>query len=75
MLFCGGSCWDDESGFMVVLDSDTLTCQHNLRLDLPVVELLSVRGEVWGTHENGSVVVWGKAERGKGSGMIEAGRA
>ena len=75
MLLCGGRCEDDKSGFVVVLDADTLTCQHTLRLDLPCYRLLSVRGEVWGTLENGSLVVWGKAERGEGSSMSEAGRA
>ena len=75
MLLCGGSCKDYMSGFVVVLDSDTLTCQHTQRLDHPVVSLLRMRGEVWGRLWNGSVVVWGKAERGEGSGMSEAGRA
>ena len=46
MLLCGGVCKDGRSGFMVVLDSDTLTCQHTLRLDRSVNSLLSVRGEV-----------------------------
>ena len=69
MLLCGGEC-TDHSGFMVVLDSDTLSCQHTLRLDHPVRSLLSVRGEVWGRLGNYSVVdkvvVWGKVERGEG---------
>ena len=59
----------------MVLDADTLICQHTLRLDHTVHRLLSVRGEVWGRLGNDTVVVWGKAERGKGSGMSEAGRA
>ena len=75
MLLCGDECLDEESGFVVVLDSDTLTCQHSLRLDYSVERLLSVPGEVWGTLGNHSVVVWGKAERGEGSSMREAGRA
>ena len=76
MLLCGGMCMD-ESGFVLVLDADTFACQHTLRLDHTVEELLSVRGEVWGRlgEENGSVVVWGKAEQREGSGMSEAGRA
>ena len=64
MLLCGGLCKDGRYGFLVVLDSDTLTCQHSLRLDYSVERLLSVPGEVWGTLGNHSVVVWGKAERG-----------
>ena len=48
MLLCGGVCEDEESGFVVVLDSDTLICQRTLRLDHPVEELLGMRGEVWG---------------------------
>ena len=64
MLLCSGLCTDGESGFVVVLDSDTLTCQHTLWLDDYVHRLLSVRGEVWDALGNGSVVVWGKAERG-----------
>ena len=75
MLLCGGYCKDGRSGFMVVLESDTLTCQHTLRLDHYVNSLLSVRGEVWGAIGSGKVVVWGKAEQGEGSGMSEAGRA
>ena len=74
MLLCGGQC-KDRSGFVVVLDSDTLDCQHTLRLDSLFRRLLSVRGEVWGTLRDRKVVVWGKAERGEGSGMSEAGRA
>ena len=54
---------------VVVLDSDTLT----LRLDWYVVKLLSVRGEVWGTLVNHSVVVWGKAEPWEG--LVECSRA
>ena len=54
----------------------TLSCQHTLRLEDSVESmLLSMRGEVWVRLGNGSVVVWGKAERGEGSGMSEAGRA
>ena len=75
MLLCCGQCDDEESGFMVVLDSDPLTCQHTLRLDPSVDSLLSVRGEVWGRIGYGNVVVWGKAERGEGSGISDAGRA
>ena len=79
MLLCGGPCEDEESGFVVVLDSDTLTCQHTLQLDHSVDSLLSVRDEVWGRLGDHSVVVWDKAERreerGQGSGMSEAGRA
>ena len=65
MLVCGGECKHEESGFVVVLDINTLTCQHTLLLDHEVNSLLSVRGEVWGTHGNLDVVVWGKAERGE----------
>ena len=77
MLLCGGvseESDDEESGFVVVLDCDSLRCQHTLRLDLPVFRLLSVHGEVRGTLGNLNVVVWGKVERGEGSGMSEAGR-
>ena len=63
------------SGFVAVLDINTLSVPATLRLDHHVHRLQSVRGEVWGTLGNNSVVVWGKAERGKGSGMSEAGRA
>ena len=75
MLVCGGWCEDEESGFMAVLDSDSMDCQHTLRLDHYVESLLSVRGEVWGRLRDGKVVVWSKAERGEGSGMSEAARA
>ena len=74
MLLCSGGCKDDRSGFLVVLDSDTFSCQHTLRLDLPCYRLLSMRGEVWSTG-SGKVVVWGKAERGERSGLSEAGRS
>ena len=50
---------------MAVFDSDTLSCQHMLRLDHDVDGLLSVRGEVWGTDEYKRVMVWGKAEQGE----------
>jgi len=49
MLLCGGTCKDEKSGIVMVLDADTLRCQHTLLLDHPVNELLSVRGEVWGS--------------------------
>ena len=75
MLLCGWGRKDDGSCFVAVLDIDTLTCQHTLRLDSLVWRLLSVPGEVWCTLGDGKVVVWGKAERGGGSGMSEAGRA
>ena len=75
MLLCGGWCKDHRSGFVLVLDSDTLDFRQTLRLDSPVYRLLSVRGEVWDLLGNWSMVVWGKAERGEGSGMSEAGRA
>ena len=82
MLLCGGSCKNGRSGFLVVLDSDSMTCQHTLRLDPGhfVARLRCVRGGVWGILrnfrlKNNSVVVWGKAARGEGSGMSEAGRA
>ena len=74
MLLCDGVC-KDGSGFVVVLDSHSMSCQHTLRLDHSVRSLLSVRGEVWGELGNKMVVVWGKAEWGQRSGMSEAGRA
>ena len=76
MLLCGGAYKDEESfGFLLVLDSQSMSCQYTLQLDHYIHRLLSVRGEVWGTLADESVVVWGKAERGRGSGMSEAGRA
>ena len=81
MLLCGGVCKDRRSDFVVVLDPDSIRCQHTLRLEhdvyglLSVERLLSMRGEVWGRLGNSCVVVFGKAERGEGSGMSEAGRA
>ena len=76
MLLCGGQRKGpgDRSGFVVVLDSDTLSYQHTLRFDRSVSRLLSVRGEVWGRLDF-NVVVWGKAEREEGLGMSEAGMA
>ena len=87
MLLCGGMCKDDElcedddescednDGFVVVLDINSLTCQHTLQFDHSVEVLRSVRDEVWGRLWSNSVVVWGKAEQGEESGMREAGRA
>ena len=74
MLLCGGV-RDQDSGLVVVLDSKTMDCEHTLRLEHSVHNLLSVRSEVWGVLRGGNVVVWGKAERGQGSGKSEAGRA
>ena len=65
VLLCGGQCNGDRFGFVLVLDTDTLTCQHTLRLDSLVGRLLSVRGEVWGILGDSKLVVWGKAERGE----------
>ena len=75
MLLCVGYCKGDRSGFMVVLDADTDNYQHTLRLDPFISSLLSMRGKMWGRLGNGNVVVWGKVERGEGSGMSEEGRA
>ena len=79
MLLCGGQCNDENGyGFVLVLDSDTLTCQHTQLLNHEVYSLLGVLGEVWGTIEGPKgifVVLWGKAEWGQGSGMSKAGRA
>ena len=72
MLLCGGKCWDD-AGFVAVLDSKTMDHQHTVWLDHRVKNLLSVRGNVWGKIMDGSVVVWGKAEQGEGSGMSKVG--
>ena len=74
MLLCGGV-RDQDSGLVVVLDSKTMDRQHTLRLEHAVHNLLSVQSEVWGVLGGGNVVVWGKAERGQGSGKSEAGRA
>ena len=72
VLLCGGKCWDD-SGFVAVLDSKTMNYQHTVWLDHRVTNLQSVRGNVWGLLMDGSVVVWGKAERGEGPGMSKVG--
>ena len=75
MLVCGGYHNKKKNGFVLVLDTQAMTCEHVLRLDEPVLTLLSLRGEVWGVlgRKDGdvwnanNVVVWGKAERGAGS--------
>ena len=53
MLLCGGRCKDRTSGFVVVLDTESTTCRHILRLDHYVGSLLSVRSEVCGMSEAG----------------------
>ena len=75
MLLWVGNFRDEVSGYLVVLDAETLTCQHTLRLDHYVGSLLCVRGEVWCRLGNEGVVVWGRVEQGEGSGTSEAGRA
>ena len=75
MLVCGGYRNDRQNGFVLVLDTQSMRCEHTLRLDGPVFSLLSLRGEVWGMltrkddgkSRNDKVVVWGKAERGAGA--------
>ena len=44
MLLCGGECKGYMSSFVLVLDSDTLTCQHTLWLDYFNLRLLRVQG-------------------------------
>ena len=65
MLLCGGDCKDGRTGFVVVLGSECMGCQHTLRLSQThyVQRLLSVRGEVWSILGNGNVAVWGKEGR------------
>ena len=74
MLLCGGECDDQESGFVLVLDSHTTSPQHTLQLDCFVEGLLSMRGKVWGTLGENSMVLWDKVARWEGSDMSEAGR-
>ena len=66
MLLCGGECKGNWFGFVVVLDSDSLSCQHTLRLNHLIERLLSMRGKVWGRLWMGNVVVWGKVKWGDG---------
>ena len=68
MLLCGGMCMD-ESGFVLVLDADTFACQHTLRLDHTVEELLSVRGEVGQTRVQKDMGGHGEAGGGIGGGV------
>ena len=58
----------DVSGFVLVLDSETLTCEHTLRLDHSVDCLVSVRGEVWGQTRERRCVVVGQGGAGGGIG-------
>ena len=75
MLVCGGYRNDRRQGFVLVLDTEAMRCEHTLRLDGPVESLLSLRGEVWGvlsrrdgnTDRLDKVVAWGKAELGAGA--------
>ena len=61
---------------LLELDTEMTRCEHTLRLDGPVVSLLSLQGKVWGVFcrkvgdgfKADKVVIWGTAERVAGSG-------
>ena len=65
MLLCGGAS-EHLSGFVVVLNAATMSCEHTLRVDKSVRSLLNVRGEVWGILSDCSVVEWGNLRGGGG---------
>ena len=81
MLVCGGYRMNEANGFVLVLDTQNLRCEHTLLLDESVFYLLGLRGEVWGLlirrvgdeTKLDKVVVWGKVER--AAGASEAGRS
>ena len=65
-----------QNGFVLVLDTRSMRCEHTLRLDGPVSSFLSLRDEVWGmlnrkvdddTFIFDKVVMWGMAEQGAGA--------
>ena len=72
---------NEANGFVLVLDTQNLRCEHTLLLDESVFYLLGLRGEVWGLlirrvgdeTKLDKVVVWGKVER--AAGASEAGRS
>ena len=57
MLVCGGYRNDSQYGFVLVLDTQAMTCEHVLHLDGPVNAWLILRGEVWG------LLVWKDCNR------------
>ena len=63
-LLCGGSSITGE-GFLLVLNPDTMACEHRLPLDDSPTRLLSLdQDQVWGVVGR-NVVVWGKPKRGQ----------